>query len=521
GFGPEVPGPAARVLGVRRVPAGARAFGEADRKGVLPRLPEAEGVLRQGDADGDAVPRPYLRAAGADEEDRGRGPGGALRPSPRHGRSDARLGHGALRPVRRGGGAVGHHQLRDEPPADGRGALPVGPGLPRLWREQRLRPPEGADVPNRPHGGPHRRRPGPASAHDGRGAGGGGLMRVLIADKILPVCAEVLRRAGIQCDHRPGISREELLKAVADVEGIVVRSDTRIDEDVLRAAPKLRIVGRAGAGVDNIDVPAATRRGIVVMNAPGENTISAAEHTLSLLLALARQIPQADRSMKAGRWDRGKFLGVELFGKVLGILGMGKVGREVASRARAFGMQTIGYDPVLSEEVAERLGVGLVPLDAIFERSDFITLHLPLSAGTRHLIGRAEIARCRPGVRILNVARGGIVDESALLEGLQSGKVAGAALDVFETEPPANSPLLSLDSVILTPHLGASTQEAQEKVAVRIAEQMAAYLKDNLVTNAVNMEGIDPRLLPALQPYRDLCERLGKLLSSLARGPVS
>jgi D-3-phosphoglycerate dehydrogenase len=346
-------------------------------------------------------------------------------------------------------------------------------------------------------------------------------MKVLIADKILPVCAEVLRQAGIEADHRPGISRDDLLRAVADVEGIVVRSDTRIDEDVLRAAPVLRVVGRAGAGVDNIDVPAATRRGIVVMNAPGENTISAAEHTLSLLLALARQIPQADRSMKAGRWDRGRFLGVELFGKVLGILGLGKVGREVASRARAFGMQVIGYDPVLSEEVAERLGVGLVPLETIYERSDFITLHLPLSAGTRHLIGRPEIARCRRGVRILNVARGGIVDEAALVEGLQSGQVAGAALDVFETEPPAQSPLLSLDSVILTPHLGASTQEAQEKVAVRIAEQIAAYLKDGLVSNAVNVEGVDPKLLPALEPYRDLCARLGRLLSSLAHGPVS
>ncbi|MEK7799336.1 MAG: phosphoglycerate dehydrogenase, partial [Acidobacteriota bacterium] len=346
-------------------------------------------------------------------------------------------------------------------------------------------------------------------------------MKVLIADKILPVCAEVLRRAGIEADHRPGISRDDLLRAVADVEGIVVRSDTRIGAEVLQAAPRLRVVGRAGAGVDNIDVPAATKRGIVVMNAPGENTISAAEHTLSLLLALARQIPQADRSMKAGRWDRGRFLGVELFGKVLGILGLGKVGREVAARARAFGMEVIAYDPVLSEDVAARLGAALVPIEAVYERSDFISLHLPLSAGTRHLIGRQELQRCRRGVRILNVARGGIVDEAALVEGLQSGQVAGAALDVFETEPPAGSPLLALDSVILTPHLGASTQEAQEKVAVRIAEQIAAYLKDGLVTNAVNMEGVDPKLLPALAPYRDLCERLGRLLSSLARGPVS
>jgi len=346
-------------------------------------------------------------------------------------------------------------------------------------------------------------------------------VKVLIADKILPLCAEVLRRAGLEAEHRPGIGADELLAAVADVEGIVVRSDTRITAEVMRAAPRLRVVGRAGAGVDNIDVAAATKRGIVVMNAPGENTISAAEHTLSMILALARQIPQADRSMKAGRWDRGRFLGVELFGKTLGILGLGKVGREVAARARAFGMQVIGYDPVVSEEVAARLGVGLVGLAAIYEQADFITLHLPLTGETRHLIGRAELARCKRGVRILNVARGGIIDESALVEALQTGLVAGAALDVFEQEPPSGSPLLAIDSVILTPHLGASTQEAQEKVAVRIAEQIAAYLKDGLILNAVNTEGIDPRLLPALQPYRDLCERLGRLLSSLARGPVS
>jgi D-3-phosphoglycerate dehydrogenase len=346
-------------------------------------------------------------------------------------------------------------------------------------------------------------------------------VRVLIADKILPVCAEVLRRAGIEADHRPGISGPDLISAVAEVEGIVVRSDTRITEEIMRGAPRLRVVGRAGAGVDNIDVAAATKRGIVVMNAPGENTISAAEHTLSLMLALARQIPLADRSMKAGRWDRGKILGVELSGKILGVLGLGKVGREVAARARAFGMEVIGHDPVLSEDVAARLGVALVPIETVYERSDFITLHLPLTDGTRHLVGRDQLLRCRKGVRVLNVARGGIIDETALCEALKSGHVAGAALDVFEHEPPVGSPLLALDSVILTPHLGASTQEAQEKVAVRIAEQIAAYLKDNLVINAVNVEGIDPRLFPALAPYRDLCERLGKLLSSLARGPVT
>jgi D-3-phosphoglycerate dehydrogenase / 2-oxoglutarate reductase len=346
-------------------------------------------------------------------------------------------------------------------------------------------------------------------------------MKVLIADDISPTCAEVLRRAGLKVEHQPGIAPERLLREVADVDGIVVRSDTRITERVIAAAPRLRVIGRAGAGVDNIDVSAATRHGIVVMNAPGENTISAAEHTLSMLLALARRIPQADRSMRAGGWERGSFLGVELFGKTLGILGLGKVGREVAARARALGMQVIGCDPVLTEEVASRLSVALVPLEAVFERADFITLHVPLTEETRHMIGGPQLARSREGVRIVNVARGGIIDEVALVEALRSGRVAGAALDVFESEPPTGSPLLSMESVILTPHLGASTQEAQEKVAARIAEQIAAYLKDGVVVNAVNMEGIDPRILPVMQPYRDLCERIGRLLSALGRGPFA
>jgi D-3-phosphoglycerate dehydrogenase len=346
-------------------------------------------------------------------------------------------------------------------------------------------------------------------------------MRVLIADKVSALCGEVLRRHGIESEDRPGLKGRDLLDAVRDAEGLVVRSDTRVTEEVLAAAPRLRVVGRAGAGVDNVDVPAATRRGIVVMNAPGENTISAAEHTLSLMLALARQIPAADRSMHAGRWDRGRFLGTELYGKTLGVLGLGKVGREVAARARAFGMEVIGFDPVVTEDLASRLGVALVPIEAIYGRADVITLHLPLTAETRHLIGRDELRRCRPGVRILNVARGGIVDEQALAEAIGEGRVAGAALDVFESEPPVGSPLLAFDTVILTPHLGASTQEAQEKVAARIAEQIALYLRDGLVTNAVNVEGVDPNILPAIAPYRDLCERLGRLLSALRGGAVA
>ena len=347
-------------------------------------------------------------------------------------------------------------------------------------------------------------------------------MKVLIADKVSATCADVLRAAGFEADYRPGIAHADLMTAIAGVQGLVVRSDTQVTEEVMAAAPGLRVVGRAGAGVDNIDVAAATRRGIVVMNAPGENTISAAEHTMSMLLALARRIPAADRSMRAGRWERGAtFLGVELFGKTLGVLGVGKVGREVATRARAFGMEVLGYDPVLTPEVAARLGVWLAPIDEVLARADFITLHLPLTADTRHLIGRAQLDRCRKGVRLINVARGGVIDEAALLEALRDGRVAGAALDVFEQEPPAGSPLLALESVVLTPHLGASTREAQEKVAARIAEQIAAYLHDGTVTNAVNAEGVDPRIAPTLLPYRDLCERLGRLLSALGRGPYA
>ena len=347
-------------------------------------------------------------------------------------------------------------------------------------------------------------------------------MKILVADKVAVICAEVLRAAGFEVEQRPGLAPKDLLQAVADVTGLVVRSDTQVTDEVMAAAQHLKVVGRAGAGVDNIDVAAATRRGIVVMNAAGENTISAAEHTVSMILALARRIPAADRSMRAGKWERGAtFMGIELFGKTLGILGVGKVGREVAARARAFGMQVLGYDPVLTPEAAARAGVEAAGLEAVLERADILTLHLPLTEETRHLMNAERIARCRKGVRIVNVARGGVIDETALVAALQSGQVAGAALDVFEHEPPTGSPLLGLDSVVLTPHLGASTQEAQEKVAARIAEQVSAYLKDGTVTNAVNAEGVDARTAPALAPYRDLCERLGRLLSALGKGPYT
>jgi len=342
--------------------------------------------------------------------------------------------------------------------------------------------------------------------------------KVLIADPVAPVCREILERAGLGVEVRTGASPSELKRSLSDALALVVRSETKVTEEVLAGAAQLKVVGRAGTGVDNIDVAAATRRGVVVMNAPGENTIAAAEHTLSMMLSLARNIPAADRSLKTGRWERSRFLGVELYGKKLGIVGLGKVGREVASRARAFGMETLGFDPFLPEEVITRLGFRLLPLSDLVERVDFLTLHVPLNPQTLHLVGGPELAHCKPGLRLINCARGGILDEKALAEAIRVGRVAGAALDVFEKEPPdPHNPLLGLDTVVATPHLGASTLEAQEKVAVRIAEQIVAYLQRGSVAGAVNVDPIDPEVLRVIGPWIDLAERLGRFQARMAR----
>jgi D-3-phosphoglycerate dehydrogenase len=340
---------------------------------------------------------------------------------------------------------------------------------------------------------------------------------ILIADPVAEVCAEIFRRAGWEVVTRAGLASQGLGPALEHAVGLVVRSETKVTEELLSAGKRLRVVGRAGTGVDNIDVAAATRRGVVVMNAPGENTIAAAEHTLSLMLSLARSIPAADRSMKAGRWERGRFMGVELYGKVLGVIGLGKVGREVATRARAFGMEVRGFDPFLPEEVAARLGFIMLPLPELVAVCDFLTVHVPLNPQTRHLLGAAELERCKPGMRIVNCARGGIVDEGALARALEQGKVAGAALDVFEKEPPAaGDPLTTRDEVVATPHLGASTVEAQEKVAVRIAEQMIAYLQRGSVAGAVNVDPIEPEVFRAIAPWLELSEKLGRFQARLA-----
>jgi len=345
-------------------------------------------------------------------------------------------------------------------------------------------------------------------------------MKILISDQIEQVCANVLAGEGFEVDFRPGLKSDELREIIGQYEGLIVRSSTQVSADILASAVKMKVIGRAGAGVDNIDCEAATRRGIIVMNTPGGNTISTAEHTVSLLLSLARNIPQAFDSLRQGKWERKKFTGMELFGKILGIVGLGKIGREVAIRCQAFGMKTVGFDPVLSEDVATKLNIQLLSLDELIAQSDIITVHTPLNDETRGLISDNQIKACKPGVRIINCARGGIVDEGALLRGLQSGKIGGAALDVFEHEPPSGNELLQHPRLIATPHLGASTEEAQEKVAKQIAQQVADFLHERGIAGAVNAEVIQMAMRHDLKPYVRLAEKLGSLEAQLAPGKL-
>jgi len=345
--------------------------------------------------------------------------------------------------------------------------------------------------------------------------------RVLVTDSLQEVGVEVLRNEGLEVDVVPTLEPAELARRIAPYAGLVVRSASKITAEVIAAAPGLEVIGRAGVGLDNVDVEAATRRGIVCMNTPGGNTIAAAEHTLALLLGMARKLPQAHAYLKGGKWERERFLGAEVYGKTLGIIGLGRIGSEVARRAQGFQMTVIAYDPYLTEEVAQRLGVELVELDALFRRADFITVHIPLTKETRGLIGAAELAKMKDGVRLVNCARGGIVDETALAAAVQAGKVAGAALDVFEREPPWGSPVLELEPVVVTPHLGASTEEAQTSVAIAVAQQVADLLVRGIVRNAVNAPSVDPELLKELAPYLTLAAKLGSFLGQLARGRMT
>ncbi|HUJ72288.1 MAG TPA: phosphoglycerate dehydrogenase [Verrucomicrobiae bacterium] len=342
-------------------------------------------------------------------------------------------------------------------------------------------------------------------------------MKILIADPISERGVEKLRRnPSFQVDVNTGLKEDQLCQIIGEYDALIVRSQTKVTKRVLEAARKLRVVGRAGVGVDNVDVDAATRRGVIVMNTPGGNTISTAEHTFSMMMALARNIPQAHASMKAGKWDRKSFEGVELYNKTLGIIGLGRIGTEVARRAIAFGMRVLAHDPFLTLSRAKSLQVEVVELDEIYARSDFITVHVPMTEQTRGMITKETIAKMRDGVRLINCARGGIINEKDLHEAIANGKVAGAALDVYEQEPPKDSPLLGLNNVVMTPHLAASTQEAQESVGVEVAEQVGDVLAGGTVRNAVNMPTIDAKVLAVLQPYLSFGEKMGRLLAQIS-----
>jgi D-3-phosphoglycerate dehydrogenase / 2-oxoglutarate reductase len=342
-------------------------------------------------------------------------------------------------------------------------------------------------------------------------------VRVLIADKMDPKAAAIFRERGIEVDEKPGLSPQELAAIIGHYDGLAVRSSTKVNAAAMDAAlPCLKVIGRAGIGVDTIDVPAASGRGIVVMNTPFGNSITTAEHAIAMLFALAREIPQADQSTQAGRWEKNRFMGVELAGKTLGLIGCGNIGSIVADRAHGLKMKVVAYDPFLSPERALELGVEKVELDELLGRADFITLHTPLTDQTRQILSREALARTKPGVRIVNCARGGLIDEAALKDALDSGHVAGAALDVFSEEPAKDNPLFGTRGLICTPHLGASTTEAQVNVAIQIAEQMSDYLLLGGITNAVNVPSLSAEEAPRLRPYMALAEKLGRLVGQIA-----
>ncbi len=343
-------------------------------------------------------------------------------------------------------------------------------------------------------------------------------MRVLIADPIAPDGAEILGAHGIEADVRLGLSEEELITAIGEYDGLIVRSETQVTPNVLAAAQKLQVVGRAGVGYDNIDLNTATARGIIVVNAPSSNTIAAAEHTLAMMLSVARRIPQAHASLAGGEWNRRKFLGTELRGKTLGIIGLGRIGTEVARRAATFEMRIIGYDPFVAEEHARHLGAEIVTLPTVFEQSDIVTLHTPMTDSTRRLINAPELAQMKRGAILINCARGGLVDEDALRAAIEGGQIGGAALDVFITEPPEDSPLFRHPNVVVTPHLGASTEEAQSNVAREVAEQMIDIFQGRTPRYAVNAPLIPPEAAAELAPYIPLALIVGRLASQLAEG---
>src|ERR1700749_3682878 len=345
--------------------------------------------------------------------------------------------------------------------------------------------------------------------------------KVLIADKLSPAAVAIFKERGVDADVKTGLSKDELLKIVDQYDGIAIRSATKITKEVIAAARNLKVVGRAGIGVDNVDIPAATAAGIIVMNTPFGNSITTAEHAISLMLALARELPAANASTQAGKWEKNRFMGVEITGKVLGLIGAGNIGSIVADRAKGLKMRGIAYDPYLSQERANDLGIEKVELNDLLARADFITLHVPMTPETKNILSADAIAKTKKGVRIINCARGGLVDEHALKAALDNGHVAGAALDVFETEPAKENILFGSDKVVATPHLGASTTEAQENVALQVAEQISDYLLTGAITNALNMPSISAEEAAKVRPWISLAEKLGAFAGQLTDTSIS
>lgn len=347
--------------------------------------------------------------------------------------------------------------------------------------------------------------------------------KVLVSDKLSPTAVQIFRDRGIDVDFEPdlGKDKEKLLEAIGQYDGLAIRSATKVTEKILNAADNLKVIGRAGIGVDNIDRDAASKKGVIVMNTPFGNMITTAEHAIAMMFAVARQIPQASASTHSGKWEKSKFMGVELTGKTLGVIGAGNIGGIVCDRARGLKMKVLAYDPFLSLEKAEKMGVEKVELDALLARADFITLHVPLTDQTRNILSRENLAKTKKGVRIINCARGGLVDEEALADALKAGHVAGAAFDVFAVEPALENPLFDLPNVVCTPHLGAATTEAQENVALQVAEQMSDYLLTGAVTNALNMPSVTAEEAKVMGPWLNLSGHLGSFIGQMTDEPVS
>jgi len=346
--------------------------------------------------------------------------------------------------------------------------------------------------------------------------------RVLVSDKLSETAVQIFRDRGVAVDYLPdlGKDKEKLLQVIGQYDGLAIRSATKVTEKILAAATNLKVIGRAGIGVDNVDIPAASKKGVIVMNTPFGNSVTTAEHAIAMMFAVARQLPEASASTHAGKWEKNRFMGAELFNKTLGVIGAGNIGGIVCDRALGLKMKVVAYDPFLSDERAHKMGVTKVELEELLARADFITLHVPLTEKTRNILSREALAKTKKGVRIINCARGGLIDEAALVDALQSGQVAGAALDVFATEPATESPLFGLPNVVCTPHLGASTTEAQENVALQVAEQMSDYLLTGAVQNALNMPSVTAEEAAVMGPWLKMAAHLGAFVGQLTDEPI-